>query len=294
MSSRPDPARTELSEPTRILESDAPETAHLREALRTLGPTRVDDVTKARVRRGLEREGRTKKKTWLVPVLAVGLLLATAVAGASMPSVRKHLPFVESGADTSPSRPEKSPTKPAIAMAAVAPSGSAPEPITGASLATPIETNPPAPESPQVEPTVVPEIAPAVPAVPAAVAQAKPVVHARTGAPGVVTPAPMAASSASASASVSAERPEPSQGGELVMGAMRALRRENDAAKASRLLGDYRRAYPMGPLDEEALALAVEAGLRLGDGSARAHARTYLDRYPRGRFAPTAESALVP
>ena len=50
----------------------------------------------------------------------------------------------------------------------------------------------------------------------------------------------------------------------------------------------------MGPVDEEALALAIEAGLRLKDGSARAHARTYLDRYPRGRFAPTAESALVP
>lgn len=292
MSSRHDPARTELSEPTRLLESDASETAHLREALRTLGPTRVDDVTKARVRRSLEREARTTKKTWLVPVLAVGLLLATAVAGASMPSVRKHLPFVESGADTSPSHPEKSPTKPTIAMAAVPPNGSAPEPLTGPSPATPIETAPPAPESPQVAPTVVPAVAPAVPAAPPAIARTKPVVHAGTSAPGIVTPAPMAALSASASAS--AERPEPPQGGELVMGAMRALRRENDAAKASRLLGDYRRTYATGPLDEEALALAIEAGLRLGDGSARAHARTYLDRYPRGRFTATAESALAP
>lgn len=285
MSSRHDPARTELSEPVRILESYAPETAHLREALRTLGPTRVDDVAKARVRRSLTREERSKKTTWLVPVLAVGLLLATAVAGASMPSVRKHLPFVESGADTSLSRPEKSLTKPAGAVHVEASSGSAPEPLTGGSLATPVPTVSPAPESPDVEPTVVPAIAPAVPP---AVAQAKPVVHPRTSAAGVVTPAP------APSASAFAERPEPSQGGDLVVGAMRALRRENDAAKAARLLGDYRRAYPMGPLDEEALALAIEAGLRLKDGSAPAHARTYLDRYPRGRFARTAESALLP
>ena len=286
MSSRHDPARTELSEPTRILESDEPETAHLRAALRTLGPTRVDDVAKARVRRSLAREERTKKTTWLVPVLAVGLLLATAVAGASMPTVRKHLPFIESGADTSLSRPEKSLTKPAGAVHVAAPSGSAPESLTGVSLATPVTTVSPAPESPDVVPTVVPAIAPAVPPV----AQAKPVVHPRTSAAGIVTPAPTSAPSASAIA----EPPEPSQGGDLVVGAMRALRRENDAAKAARLLGDYRRAYPMGPLDEEALALAIEAGLRLNDGSARAHARTYLDRYPRGRFAPTAESALVP
>ena len=284
MTSRHDPARTEPSMPTRILESDATETAHLREALRTLGPTRVDDVAKARVRRSLAREDRPKRttSTWLVPVLAVGLLLATAVAGASMPSVRKHLPFVESGADTSLSRPEKSLTKPAGAAHVEAPSGSAPESLTGASLATPVSPAPP--ESPDVVP-VVPAIAPAVPP---AVAQATPVVHPRTSAPGIVTPTP------APSASVVTERPEPSQGGDLVVGAMRALRRENDAAKASRLLGDYRRAYPMGPLDEEALALAIEAGLRLGDGSARTHARTYLDRYPRGRFAHTAESALAP
>jgi len=286
MTSRHDPARTELAEPTRILESDAPETAHLREALRTLGPTRVDDVAKARVRRSLAREERPKKttSTWLVPVLAVGLLLATAVAGASMPSVRKHLPFVESGTDTSLSRPEKSLTKPTSAAPVEAPSGSAPESPTGSpvSLATPV--SPVSPESADVA-AVVPAMAPPV-------AQAAPMVHRRPSAPGIATPPP--ATPAPAQSSVVTERPEPSQGGDLVVGAMRALRRENDAAKASRLLGDYRRAYPMGPLDEEALALAIEAGLRLNDGSARAHARTYLDRYPRGRFAPTAESALVP
>jgi hypothetical protein len=280
MTSRHDPARTELSEPTRILESDAPETAHLREALRTLGPTRVDDVAKARVRRSLTREERPKKasSTWLVPVLAVGLLLATAVAGASMPSVRKHLPFVESGVDTNLSHPEKSPTKPAGAIPMEAPSGSAPEP-TVASLAASVSPVTPAPtESPDVTP---------------AVAQATPVVHPRTSPPGVVTP-PAAPSSTARGEKTEAERPEPSQGGDLVVGAMRALRRENDATKAARLLGDYRRAYPLGPLDEEALALAIEAGLRLKDGSAPTHARTYLDRYPRGRFAHTAESALVP
>ena len=63
---------------------------------------------------------------------------------------------------------------------------------------------------------------------------------------------------------------------------------------ASRLLAEYRGAHARGPLDEEASALAIEAGLRLGDGSAPRHARAYLERYPEGRFARLAESALAP
>ena len=70
--------------------------------------------------------------------------------------------------------------------------------------------------------------------------------------------------------------------------------------KVGRLrLDDAARDWPLSAAElahrhAASYALAIEAGLRLGDGTAPRHARAYLERYPEGRFARLAESALAP
>lgn len=265
------------AEPTRILEGDGGGTgeARTRALLGALGKTRVSASAKARVRAALAAEPRARRATtgWLVPALAAAMLLATAIAGASG-HIGRHLPFVESGAHDGPSHPEKIPTaaSPTASMVHAAPAVPTP----------PSEAEAPMADAPPSPPASVE--APSVPAPP-------PVVRA---------PEPPRAPPARASAAPAPEAPAApalapaSYGGDLVVSAMRALRKENDPAKASRLLAEYRGAHAHGPLDEEAAALAIEAGLRLGDGSAPRHAKAYLERYPEGRFSRLAESALSP
>lgn len=79
---------------------------------------------------------------------------------------------------------------------------------------------------------------------------------------------------------------------ELVHRALRALRRDDDAALAARLLEDYRARNPEGPLAEEALALQIEAAERLDEPRARKLATQYLTRYPDGRYRGAARHAL--
>lgn len=265
------------AEPTRILEGDGGDVgeARTRELLGALGKTHVSASSKARVRAALNAEPRARRAAtaWLVPALAAAMLLGTAIAGASG-HIGRHLPFVESGAHDGPSHPEKIPTAATPAAAAVY----AAPPVS----ARPSEPEPPTAEAP---PSPLASVeAPSVPAPPPAVrAPETPRAPSPKASP---APAPEAPAGPAAA--------PPSYGGDLVVSAMRALRKENDPAKASRLLAEYRGAHARGPLDEEASALAIEAGLRLGDGSAPRHARAYLERYPEGRFARLAESALAP
>ena len=80
---------------------------------------------------------------------------------------------------------------------------------------------------------------------------------------------------------------------ELVHRALRALRRDGDAALAARLLERHRARDPDGPLVEEALALQIEASAALGEARARGFAREYLTRYPSGRYRNVAERVLA-
>jgi hypothetical protein len=82
-------------------------------------------------------------------------------------------------------------------------------------------------------------------------------------------------------------------GSELVHRALRALRRDGDAALAARLLERHRARDPDGPLVEEALALQIEASVALGQPRARGFAREYLTRYPGGRYRSVAERVLA-
>lgn len=78
-----------------------------------------------------------------------------------------------------------------------------------------------------------------------------------------------------------------------VADALRALRKERDPARAQSLLNEYMRSNPHGALSEEALALSIEAAHARKDPAAKAHARRYLARYPRGRHRRLAERALA-
>jgi hypothetical protein len=81
---------------------------------------------------------------------------------------------------------------------------------------------------------------------------------------------------------------DPSQ----VAEAVRALRKQGDAARAQALLDQYLRANPHGALAEDALALSIEAAAARKDPRAADYARRYLARYPNGRFRSMAERAL--
>ncbi|HMJ55459.1 MAG TPA: hypothetical protein VK540_25470 [Polyangiaceae bacterium] len=80
-------------------------------------------------------------------------------------------------------------------------------------------------------------------------------------------------------------------GAGLVIAAMEA-RRSGDLNRAADLLSEYQRKYPDGPLQEEALALSIEAAVSRGSDAAPGLAAQYLARYPKGRFREQARRAL--
>lgn len=90
----------------------------------------------------------------------------------------------------------------------------------------------------------------------------------------------------------------PGAGGEdesaLLVGAVRALRRDGDAARASALAEESLQRYPQGVQVEEAMALAMEAASAGGDQTAATRdAKRYLSSFPSGRFADRAARILA-
>lgn len=114
----------------------------------------------------------------------------------------------------------------------------------------------------------------------------------------VGTPTPASTPSASAArptAAPASRRPAPAPASasdvRRVHEAARVLRGEGNAERAQRILeagGEV-----SGPLAEEALALRIEAARASGDSRAAALARSYLARYPAGRYRELAERTLV-
>lgn len=88
------------------------------------------------------------------------------------------------------------------------------------------------------------------------------------------------------------EKPRPGEDPSQVAEAVRALRKQGDAARAQALLDQYLRSNPHGALAEDALALSIEAAAARKDPRAADYARRYLARYPSGRFKTVAERAL--
>jgi hypothetical protein len=86
----------------------------------------------------------------------------------------------------------------------------------------------------------------------------------------------------------SASSEDPSQ----VLSAIRALRNEHNPARAKTLLNRYLQTHPQGALTEDALALSIEAAVATNDPKSSDIARTYMARYPNGRYRSLAMKAL--
>jgi len=82
-----------------------------------------------------------------------------------------------------------------------------------------------------------------------------------------------------------------SPGAALMVQAMQA-RRAADYGRVRELAAEYRSKYPDGALQEEALALSIEAAAARGDADASRLASLYLQAYPTGRFREQALRAL--
>lgn len=120
-------------------------------------------------------------------------------------------------------------------------------------------------------------------------------VHAPGKAAHVATPALPAPAESAVVEQPSAKRVDRPRAGEdpsQVAEAVRALRKQGDAARAQALLDQYLRTNPRGALAEDALALSIEAAAARKDPRAADYARRYLARYPNGRFRGVAERAL--
>ena len=88
------------------------------------------------------------------------------------------------------------------------------------------------------------------------------------------------------------DKPRAGEDPSQVAEAVRALRKQGDAARAQALLDRYLRENPRGALSEDALALSIEAAVARKDPRASEYARRYLARYPQGRFRGMAERVL--
>lgn len=78
-----------------------------------------------------------------------------------------------------------------------------------------------------------------------------------------------------------------------VLEAIRALRKQGNAARAQLLLDQYLKMHPTGALSEDALVLSIEAALARHNPRAADYARRYLTSYPSGRFRSLAERVLA-
>jgi hypothetical protein len=105
----------------------------------------------------------------------------------------------------------------------------------------------------------------------------------------VTTSAPAVDLGETTEARVAAAPPEEAA---LVLAGLRALRRQHDPSQAGVLLTRYLNHFPQGTLVQEALAIAIEAGLARGERQTAAQlAAQYLDRFPAGRFVRLARKA---
>jgi hypothetical protein len=109
-----------------------------------------------------------------------------------------------------------------------------------------------------------------------------------------IEPAPAARKQTPAKARVAVAEPaDPPASAALMVEAMRE-RRAGHLARARELSSEYRLKYPGGALQEEALALSIEAAAALGDDEARRLSALYLQHYPQGRFRAQAQRVMGP
>lgn len=247
----------------RLIDSEAsdPATRQAQEVLKRVRPLGESEARLRRVRHAIDRSPVRGKVSRRFPHIsfphvrhprALGVVILVGV-GISAAAAGSAW-WVDRG-EPSPAPSGAAPAKPSSSA-----STSTPSPATGASTKA---ESPPAPTPSAVRPP--PSLQEAVP---------------QKAAPQETsTPAPTAAA-----------RRQPTEV-ERLHAAATALRRDGDPGRALRLL-DGMGTKGSGALDEEALALRVEAAARAGDPSASRLAKTYLTHYPTGRYAERVRESL--
>ena len=222
--------------------------------LQHVQPLEPSAARKRRVWLALERSASKRPRTRASgPVIAGLVLCGATAASATMPRVWKRF------------------QAPSVDVAVIVDSPSH----------APVHRAPPAapkvpiaqPESPAPEEATTP-VAPA----PVVRAPSEPTVGARK--PALAKPRAAATPPADPPASAA-----------LMVQAMRE-RRAGNLARARELATEYRTRYPRGELQEEALALSIEASAALGDDEAKRLSAMYLQHYPRGRFRAQAQRVI--
>jgi hypothetical protein len=253
--------------------------------------------SRARVWRRLTVPERRWSYTRLLRPALVGVLLVGAIAGAS-PAGRRFVVRVLTRA-TSATKPAPAPVVPrakARVSSSVGPVAvTAPEPVTAPAAPSPgaPEVGAPVARAPVAAPapTASPRASRPVPAAMPEPEAANPPAPIAAPASAPATPTPALPPAASQPVALAAS-PYASPHAALVLDAMQALRQRRQPAAADVLLQRYLALHPSGALAEEAYALRVEVAVAQHERRAATLAEEYLARWPRGRFAASARSAL--
>jgi hypothetical protein len=259
-----------MIEPLRYREEfSGPDEAEAARLLRTWGPADPLPVVEQRVYASLARPRRFGPRALRFASVISISVVATGVFALSAGMVLRR----ETGTRAPAVPPSARPVAIAAPVAPVTPQATpvvVPQPSVRAVPRTPSRSGSPRPSLPghrQVQ-------APAEPASPVAA---------------VMPPAPAADPVETTEARVAAAPPEEAA---LVLAGLRALRRQHDPAQAGVLLARYLNRFPQGALVQEALAIAIEAGIARGDRQTAAQLATqYLERFPAGRFVRLARKA---
>jgi len=243
-----------------------PNEAYAAALLKNVRPLDPSATRKRRVWNALERVATQRPRTRVsAPVVAGLVLFGATAASATMPHLWRR--FQPAAVEVAPvaAEPSAQPRRTSHG-ARSAPKAKAESVL----LETPSsETSEPAAPLPSAPPPALHEVAPA----------------AREPASAVRKQAPVKSRAAF-------EPVDPPASAALMVEAMRQ-RRAGNLARARELSSEYRLKYPGGALQEEALALSIEAAAALGDDDARRLSASYLQRYPQGRFRAQAQRVLA-
>jgi TolA-binding protein len=258
--------------------------------MRRVSPLPPDSQRQRRVRLmlGAPRRRTTLWRLLPRPALALGILLASvagasAMAGGGWHYARQRISWLALPRATTTTIAATPKAAHAPARHVATPKREAPlaeesaaSTVAAEAPAAPVVVAPPVVETPVVETPVAIETAPVVEA-PSIVARHDRRATAKRKVALAEKPAPSAPPAPAVAAPTG-------PGAELMVEAMEA-RRAGKMARAERLLAEYRQRYPNGVLQEEALALSLEAAALRGDTDSAADlAQEYLRRFPAGRF----------
>jgi hypothetical protein len=243
-----------------------PNEAYAAALLKSVRPLEPSATRKRRVWNALERVDIGRRRTRLsAPVVAGLVLFGATAASATMPHLWRR--FQPAAVEVAPVAAESTAPRRTSHGAHPAPKGKAESVLLEAPSSETNESVAALPAAPP--PPALRELAPA----------------AREPASGVRKQAP------AKSRAVATEPVDPPASAALMVEAMRE-RRAGNLARARELSSEYRLKYPAGALQEEALALSIEAAAALGDDEARRLSASYLQRYPQGRFRAQAQRVL--